>query len=184
MATTLDPRAFDQTKPLVIATHVTVNGHDLDAGTPLTIGDDETVPGEVDADTAIRLWMSGRAFYSDDALPTPVESRAQEVARTAEIDELDGGWYLLRVPGMDAEKIQGRAAAEERRSQVIAEAGGVLAAVDAVVPDFTAAPTGGGWYEITGPGIDEPLKVQGEIAAAGKLADLREAAGKTSPRED
>jgi hypothetical protein len=42
-------------------------------------------------------------------------------------------------------------------------------------PDFATEATGGGWHEITGPGIVEPIRVQGIPKRDAKLAELRAA---------
>ena len=41
---------------------------------------------------------------------------------------------------------------------------------------FRMTHVGAGWYEITGPGLDEPIKERGEEAASKALAEIREIA--------
>lgn len=38
--------------------------------------------------------------------------------------------------------------------------------------EFTSRHVGGGWYEISGPGLDEPEKAQGKDEAAARIAEL------------
>jgi hypothetical protein len=52
------------------------------------------------------------------------------------------------------------------------------------VQDFTFTDGSNGYYEITGPGLDEPVKVRGREAFETKLAELREAAGIKPPPGD
>lgn len=74
---------FDPRRPIVMATFKTVLGHNLPAGTPLTIVEEPTAKGEVDEAMARRLFASRNAVYREDARPTPVETPEAEKARLA-----------------------------------------------------------------------------------------------------
>lgn len=187
---------FDASKPIVMARFGRLNDHDLNAGAPLMIVAEPAKAGEVDADTAAQLWASGRAVYAELARPTPVEAPIDAAKREANIETLDGGWFLLRAPWLPegSEKVQGEQAARDRLAVVI-EAGKVYyetlaegtvvlqgqpsddtdaAGEQSGAAGFTMTEAGGnGYYEITGPGLDEPLKVRGKAAAEAKLAELR-----------
>ena len=72
-------------------------------------------------------------------------------------------------------------AEEAARERAEAEAEAATAAADDSqlntnpAPAFTINPTAGGWHEITGPGLDAPVKVQGADAAKDKAAELQAA---------
>lgn len=74
---------FDPKRRLVMATFKTVLGHNLPAGTTLTIVDEPKARGEVDEAMARRLHASKNAVYFEDATPTPVETPEQEKNRLA-----------------------------------------------------------------------------------------------------
>lgn len=82
---------FDPKRRLVMATFKTVLGHNLPAGTTLTIVDEPSARGEVDKAMAARLFNSKNAVYFEDARPTPVESPDQEKARLAAEALYDAG---------------------------------------------------------------------------------------------
>lgn len=177
---------FDPTKPLVMKSFNTVGGFALAAGESVSIVEEPKERGEITLATATRLF--GRTFvYADEARPTPVETPQEAAKRLVEVDELDGGWYLIRAPWLgEGEKVQGRDAADKRVAELI-EAGQPIGTVQT----GTGAETGGtgdaggkpaafemtegenGWYDITGPGLDVPLKVRGKEAAEAKLAELQ-----------
>lgn len=176
---------FDPTKPLVMARFNTVGGFALAAGDPLTIVDEPKERGEITLDTATRLF--GTTFvYADQARPTPVETPQQAAKRLIEVDDLEGGWHLIRAPWLgEGEKVQGREAADKRVAELI-EAGQPTETAQTETGTETGTSDAGGkpaafemtegkngWYEITGPGLDEPLKVQGKEAADAKLAELQ-----------
>jgi hypothetical protein len=189
MLNRLDPRTFDPTKPIVMARFQTVGGHAMGAGDPLKIVDEPKDAGEVDLDTATRLWSTGTFVYADQARPTPVESPQDAARRQVEMEPLDNGYYLIRAPWLaEAEKVHGLAAAEARRDELIAAgeplpegapAAPVAIATSGETETETAAQFqlveagSNGWFEITGPGLDEPVKVRGKEAAEAKLAELQ-----------
>jgi hypothetical protein len=82
---------FDPKRRLVMATFKTVLGHNLPAGTALTITDEPSARGEVDEALARRLYASSNAVYAEDHRPTPVETPEQEKARLAREALRDGG---------------------------------------------------------------------------------------------
>lgn len=197
-----DPRTFDPARPIAMGIFRTVGGHALGPGDPLKIAEDPKERGEVDLDTATRLWASGTFVYAEEARPTPVESPQDAARRLVAMEELPNSYFLIRAPWLaEGEKIHGREAAEARRDELI-EAGQPTAFTGVVVTDSPMAGTGegvqlpgavdaggeplppiqpfqlaeagsNGWFEITGPGLDEPLKVRGEAAAQAKLAELQ-----------
>lgn len=73
----------DLNRPLVMAAAKTVLGHALPLGHPLTIVDEPSAPGEVDASMAKRLHASKLAGYRDELHATPVETPEQERNRLA-----------------------------------------------------------------------------------------------------
>src|SRR3546814_9549810 len=77
-----------------------------------------------------------------------------------EIEETGGGWYAITAPWLDdAEKVQGRDAAETRQREIHA----------AGEPDnykgVTLTAGENGWYVITRDGSETELKVHGEEQA-------------------
>src|SRR3546814_631807 len=85
-----------------------------------------------------------------------------------EIEETGGGWYAITAPWLDdAEKVQGRDAAETRQREIHA----------AGEPDnykgVTLTAGENGWYVITRDGSDTELKVHGEEQARADAATLR-----------
>lgn len=143
-----DPNAFDASKPIVMARFNTVGGHALATGEPLKIVDDPKERGEVSLETATRLWAGGTFVYAGEARPTPVESPQDAARRLVEMDELGGGWFLIRAPWLgEGEKVQGREDAEKRRGEIIAA--GQPAEIDATATAAMAAAnaTAGGGSE-------------------------------------
>lgn len=74
---------FDPKRRLVMAKFKTVLGHNLPAGTSLTIVEEPSARAEVDKAMAARLFNSKNAVYFEDATPTPVETPDQEKNRLA-----------------------------------------------------------------------------------------------------
>lgn len=72
---------FDPDRPLTMAKFKTVFGHHLPVGTALAIVKEPAAAGEIDLVMAERLFASGLAVYSDEYLPTPVETKEAEAAR-------------------------------------------------------------------------------------------------------
>lgn len=120
----LDPRKFDPAKPLAMGRFNTVGGHALAVGDKIMIvadGEEPKERGEVTLDTATRLWSSGTFVYAEDAKPTPTETEEQSIRREAEIEELDGGKFMLRSPMLGAaETFDDRASAEARIDELVA----------------------------------------------------------------
>lgn len=188
----LDPATFDRAKPLVLARGETINGHDLVAGTTVELVDEETdARAQLTEQQAVRLWAGGTLIYADRALPTPVESPRQMAERVTVLEPMGNGQFLLRAPWLgEGEIIKGAEKAGNRRREVVeegvakyqslAESAGLDAAVAEVggVPDgFEIAEVGSnGYYEINGPGLDEPEKVRGRANAEARMAELRAAA--------
>jgi hypothetical protein len=111
----------DATKPLAMAKFKKVAGHPLNAGTPITVTDSPAAAGEVDAETADRLFAAGLAIYADKASATPVETHRAAAERLTEIDDLGGGSFLVRGPGIN-QRFRGRAKAEAARDKAIEDA--------------------------------------------------------------
>jgi hypothetical protein len=109
----------------------------------------ETVASDDGSNTMLKLWMVGRVVYKDDYRPTAVQQ-----------PEADPDLTPDEIAAQEAE----RAAAEEK-------AKADQAATDAGF----AMEQNGSWFTITGPGLDEPVKVQGEDAARTKRDELVEA---------
>lgn len=159
-----DPRLFDKTRPLVMARFNSLYEHEMEAGDRLTIVEERgDAKGEVTLDIAIRLWLSGQANYESDWSPTPIETPEQEAERVVEIEPLPGGFYLIRAPWQEAEKIRGKANAEARRAEIVER--GDTKGVTYVSGDD-------GWYEVSAPWLDEPEKVEGEEAAVKRADEL------------
>lgn len=193
-----DPEDFEETRPLVMARALQVNGHQLRQGSPIHVMPDETgEPGEITADQAARLWAGGTLIYADRALATPVETPERYAARVTEVDELEGGKFLIRAPWLGEGEEVSADKLDARRQEVIdlgvqahrelIESFGPTAAVAVIAgtDGFLATDKGNGNYEITGPGLSEPLKVRGKANAEDKIAELRtEAALKTQAETD
>lgn len=190
-----DPRSFDPNRPLVMAGFNTINGFAMTAGERITIADEPTERGEVTLDTAARLWSGGKFVYQEEARPTPVESPQDAARRLVTVEDLGGGWYLVLAPWLEqGEKIQGEEAANKRRDELI-EGGQPIDTSDTATIRTPATPAetdpltrfsfseqgSNGWYEVTGPGLDEPLKIRGEDAALAKVRELEEAAARSAP---
>lgn len=184
-------QTFDAAQPMIMSRGHTVAGHPLVRSTRITIVDDESdKPGHLTAAQAEHLFRSGVLVYAANALPTPVETPRQAATRLATIEELGRGRFLIRAPWLDeGEKISGAEAAVKRHAEVIEDGvvqyrellqkGGVVAAA-AVLSEqddgFALVEAGSnGYYEITGPGLDEPEKVRGKQKAEDRLAELRAA---------
>jgi hypothetical protein len=171
MPTRRDPRLFDRTRPLAMARSAQLYAHDVTAGDPLTIVDELTdEKGAVTFDVALRLWLSGVAVYDEDRRPTPVETPEQEVERLVVLEELKGGWYMIRAPWLPDghEKIKGKAKATARLAEIVAKGDtkGVTVGGDGE----------GGWYEVSAPWLDVAEKVQGRDEAEAR-ADVLIAEG-------
>jgi hypothetical protein len=194
----LDPKNFDPTQPIVMARNNTVGGHALRAGEALTIvdADEPEGRGEVTLDQATTLWARGTFVYLTDVRPTPVESPQDAARRLIEVDELGGGWYLIRAPWLpEGEKVQGAEATETRKAELIAAGQPTDVVAQAVVVDQPAPPSNSGplytmteagsngYYQISGPGLAEPEKVRGEDKAAARLAELEAAPLQDPPKE-
>jgi hypothetical protein len=74
---------YDPKRRLVMASFKTVLGHNLPAGTPLTVVEEPKARGEIDLAMATRLHGGRIAVYAEDARPTPVETPEQERNRLA-----------------------------------------------------------------------------------------------------
>lgn len=131
----LSPRYFKKDEPLVARKVILINGKDLGPG--------DALPEELTTGQRLRLWTTGRAVYTKDFRPTPVEgapdldavivddaeieAAAQALdgpAPTVAMTHIGGGYYTLE-PSWDAlaaEKVHGKAAAEERQAAMLAEA--------------------------------------------------------------
>lgn len=187
----LDPSAFDAARAIVMSRSSTVGGHDLRSGEPLTIvdADEPEGRGEITLDQAKRLWARGLFVYEGDVRPTPVETPQQAALRTIKVDVLDGDVHLIRAPWLESEKVQGAEAAAMRVAELVAAGHPVpdgapadpvvIAQPGAVEPPvqqrnrFTVTEAGSnGYFEITGPGLDEPEKVRGKDKAEARAAEL------------
>lgn len=182
-----NPDDFEPTRLLVMNRGARLLGHDLGQHAAVRIvGNPGTEPGEVDEATARRLWTNGSLDYADEVVATPVEDRRTGLERQITVEELGGSWYLITAPWLtEPAKVQGQTAVEPERQRVLEEA---LADADlAPVPNapdgLTEGGTGGlslavaevgnnGWYEISGPGLAEPIKVRGLEAAEAKKAEI------------
>lgn len=195
----LDPRTFDRTRPLAMGKFATIHGHDLNVGAPVKIVEGEPEKaGDLTLDEATHLWAAGRVVYSEMARPTAVETPEQAAARLTDMEPLGDDKFLIRAPWLtESLTITGAEAAHSRRDDVIAEGVSLYRNTAAVAGDEAAAGAigGDGWsmteagsngyYEITGPGLDQPEKVRGKANAEQRLAELRgEAGGVTTQVED
>lgn len=177
---TRNPDNFDRRRPLIADRAGQLNGHPLAAGATVTVVDEESdEPRKITAELAARLWAGGTLSYADERYATPVESKEAYARRVTELEDLGGGWYLLRAPHLaEAEKIKGLEDAEKRRAEVISEGIELAPEVRQIgASPFTFTEEGSnGWYEVHGPGLDEPLRVRGKAAAEAKVAELTTAA--------
>jgi hypothetical protein len=193
----LDPAAFDPTRPLAIARHGTLNGHVLHAAAPVKVVDEPAAPGDLLHDDAARLWAAGRIVYAEDARPTPVEKPEQAARRLTVVEPLGDDKHLIRAPWLrEGEIVTGTEATALRRDAVIAqgielfgttaEISGETAAANALGGDgFVITEAGSnGYYDITGPGLTEPERVRGRANAEARLAELRGAASKSDDADE
>lgn len=171
-----NPESFDRTRQLAMTRGAQLNDHPLGRLAPVRVVDEPTGrPGDIDEELARRLWASGTLDYADEMVATPVEDPRTGVTALVEVDQLGGGWFQVRAPWLDeAVKVQGAEAAEDERLAQI-EAG--LGKIDLRRPpeqaQFTISEVGSnGWFEVSGPGLAEPLKIRGEQAAMAKRDEL------------
>lgn len=196
MPPVLDISTFDPTRPLAMGRFNTVNGFALAIGESIRIVDDSKEPkerGEVTADVATRLWSGGTFVYADEARPTPVETPQQAAERLVEIDDLGGGWYLIRAPWLgEGEKVQGKEAADTRRAELVAAGQPTDTETDAATAAANAGGSGGsetggaaGTDGGSGPTVEERVKslVDGntEKDLRDIIARLDEARAKADP---
>jgi hypothetical protein len=172
---------FDPTKPLVATRQMTLLGHDVKGGDPISsLKDANDVP--IDTGVLCRLWMTRWADYTTDFTPTaelevhPEGREWMDEADGVAVTEGDNGWFTVSAAwlGEDGEKVHGAEAAEARAKEVreVGDTKGV-----------TYEHTGGGWYEVKAPGLADPVKVKGEDAAKEKATELREQAPPPAPSE-
>lgn len=174
---------FDPSKPLRAARRMSLLDKELNGGELIT--GPKAVVKDLDEGIARRLWMTRYADYDEDYRPTPeqeVPPEDQEWMAEADgvtVEAGENGWYTLKAAWLpeEGEKVRGIEAAQQRAAEV-RETGDTKG--------FEAFHSGGGWYTITGPGIDpeEPIKVQGEEAANEKLAELRADASASRPADE
>lgn len=171
-----NPQDFDPTRQLAMTRGARLNGHDLGRLAPVRVVEEPTDrPGEIDEPLGRRLWASGALDYADEIVATEVEDPRTGVAALVEIDEVGGGWFYVRAPWLtEAVKVQGREAADKERADLIEQG---LGKIDLRRPPetelYTIAEVGSnGWFEVTGPGLAEPIKVRGEAAAMAKRDEL------------
>lgn len=186
---------FDSTRPLVMARGTTVNGHALARGTEVGIVEEQTADRALlTSAQAHQLFRSGVLVYADRVYATPVETPRQMAERMTVLEPLGEGRFMLHAPGRDSESIKGPDKAAERRAEVVNEiearyretaeqAGGEAAAASILQTDgFELTEAGSnGYYQITGPGLEEPEKVRGKANAEARLAELRAAAATSGP---
>lgn len=170
---------FDPTKPLLAARQMTLLGHEVKGGDPISgLKDANDVP--IDVGVLTRLWMTRWAHYDEDFRPTPeLETQGEgrewmDEADGVTVTEGDNAWYTIRAPwlGEDGEKVHGAEEAQVRAAE-LREAG------DTKGVEY--AHTGGGWYQVTAPWLPEAVKVKGEEAAKAKAVELREQAPPPAP---
>ncbi len=164
----LSPKYFTWPADLVATRAMTFNGNDLVAGDPILLGED-------DKGMAMRIWMSGRAVYSREYNPTPIQSAP--ISPVFEMIDRKNGSWAITVPWEDEPIIvKGKAKAEARRDELM-NAGEPLSHHGvAILGDGK-----GGWYGVKADWIEQEIKAQDMEAAAFIATNLREA-GK--PAED
>ncbi len=181
MKTDLDP-----TRKLAAAKFGTLNKHFMHPAEAITIVDEPKAKGEITAAMAEQLWAGGKIVYAEDALPTPVEKPEQSAERLVEMEVLADGRFMIRAPWL-AEAVfeTDEQKAAQRRDEAVAEGVALYTTTAAIAgPDaaagalggtdgFAINPVGGGYYEITGPGLAEPERVRGQENADNRLAELR-----------
>lgn len=180
-----NPQDFDPTRQLAMTRGARLNGHDLGQFAPVRVVEEPTdARGEITDEVARRLWAAGQLDYADELVATPVEDPQTGVAALVEVDQLGGGWFQIRAPWLtEAIKVQGAEAAEEERQATIKQG---LGQIDLRRPPqdelFTIAEVGSnGWFEVSGPGLTEPLKIRGEQAAMSKRDELARQAATPPP---
>jgi hypothetical protein len=184
-----DLSTFDPKRRLVLTSDQLVNGHELSQGRQIAIVDDESdQPGELTEDQAGLLYQQGTLIHSDRAVATPVETPEQYAGRATEVEELDNGNFLIRAPWLGEGEIVPASKLDARRQEIVdqgAEAHRQLiedfgpsaaVAITTGTDGFGADDKGNGNFEITGPGIAEPIKIRGKANAEAKISELRAAA--------
>lgn len=181
----LDPNDLDTSLPLVMASSRTLRGFLMGLHDRVFIVAKPDERGEIDEETARRLWGRGVIMYERDILPTPVETPQQAAARLVVVDDLGdaaGGDFMVLAPWQAAETFPDRASAEKRRDELVAagvptDAGtpvdpGNETPAQPPAPRFTYTDGSNGRYEISGPGLAESIKVRGRKALDETLAKL------------
>jgi hypothetical protein len=183
---TLDPAAFDPTKNYAAAAFMTLGGHQLGLGAPITITDEPSAPGEVTAANAAILFSGRKIVAADQVRPTPVESPLDAARRLTEVEPLDDDKFLIRAPWLaEALTVEGADQAALTLADVRAEGIKFHEGQQALAAETGSAevpvPLGfelieagsNGWYEITGPGLSEPERIRGRDNAEQRLVQLR-----------
>lgn len=179
-------QSLDTSRPLIMARAMRVNGHELQRGELVSIVDDESDErAQLTADQAQHLVTNGALVHAERAVATPVESPEDYANRVVEVEDLGKGKCLIRAPWMAEGEIVEEDKVGERMQEIIDEGVanhrkliekvGAAAAVAVVTgtDGFAVEDKGNGNFEITGPGLDEPLKVRGRQNADEKLTELR-----------
>lgn len=176
---------FDPAKPLVATRQMTLLGHEVTGGDPISeLKDDNDVP--IDSGILCRLWMTRWADYTDDYTPTPeLETLGEgrewmDEADGVSVTEGENGYFTVHAAWLGegdtrgTEKVHGVAAAEARTAEVrlLGDTKGV---------EFFHS--GGGTFTVTAPWLEEPIKVKGKDAAEAQAQELREQAPPPAPPE-
>lgn len=118
----LDPRTFDKSRPIAAAQPMLLCGTKFKTGDAITIAAEPSQKGEVDPDNVLRFWSSGKIVYADKVNPTPILAIEDDLRRTAEIEDHDAGWYLIRAPWLpEAVRVRGEAKVQPKLEELIAE---------------------------------------------------------------
>jgi hypothetical protein len=183
-----DLKNFDPKRRMVLAKAQQVNGFRLSQGCQITIVDEPTGgAGEITEGEAKLLFAQGTIINQDNAVATPVETPEQYATRATEVEPLGDGKHLIRAPWLPEGEIVPESKLAARVLEVIqqgadghreriAELGpDAAAAITSGTDGFVIADKGNGNFEISGPGLDETLKVRGRENAEAKLDELRTA---------
>lgn len=162
---------FDKTKPLVALRQMTLLGHEVAGGDPISeLKDGNGVP--LDSGILCRLWMTRWADYAEDVRPTPELAAPTDPDDTTGVaySHTGGGWYSVTAPWLDDPiKVQGAAAAEAKAEELRAAHAALLQPLDDLLASVLVAEEDE-TFTVTAPWLENP-----ELFATAELAEARQA---------
>lgn len=160
-------------RPMVAAATFTYEGVDYEPGDPFP------KDGELDPRRVASMHGARRINFAED----PDQQRRDGIAaRRADllatpkvkVEAQPGGYYLITAPWIaEPERVRGKGKAEARVAQLTAD-GPPLGFIEGGTVT-TIEESGGGWYDVSAPWLDEPIKAQGREAAEAEQLKLHEA---------